>query len=486
MRDVVVVGGGPVGTFLASLLAQRGLDVLVLEQRTRPSMRSRAIGIHPPLLAALDTIGVGADLMARAVHIRVGEVYCDGRRLGRMSFEKAAEYPFVAALPQYETEALLRARFDALKPGGVQGGVTVVAVHERIDDRVVIETADGSTIDARYVVAADGARSAVRQSARIGWRSLGRRETYLMADFPVEGAAADVGTTRPRTDGSVGARDVASATSSVPSDSVETAVPSDSVQTAVPSDLVQTAVPPNLVQTSVPSASPSLSASVLPSTPTASASSPAPTVSPVNSTPALAVSSTTAPVTSTIDETAVLYFERGGVVESFPLPGQRRRWVAMTDGLRTDAVAADLADIIRSRTGVDLPPSADAPSPFVVQQHLADRMVAGRVILVGDAAHEVSPIGGQGMNLGWLDAVALAPALEQAVRNPAAAERALAAFDERRRRAARMAARQAGFNMAMGRPVTGIRLLARNALVRVLALPPARGIVARAFTMRWL
>jgi 2-polyprenyl-6-methoxyphenol hydroxylase-like FAD-dependent oxidoreductase len=158
----------------------------------------------------------------------------------------------------------------------------------------------------------------------------------------------------------------------------------------------------------------------------------------------------------------------------------------MTDGLRTDAVAADLAAIIRSRTGVDLPVSADAPSPFVVQQRLADRMVAGRVILVGDAAHEVSPIGGQGMNLGWLDAVALAPALEQAVRDPAVAESALAAFDQRRRRAARMAARQAGFNMAMGRPVTGIRLRARNALVRILALPPARGIVARAFTMRWL
>jgi 2-polyprenyl-6-methoxyphenol hydroxylase-like FAD-dependent oxidoreductase len=186
------------------------------------------------------------------------------------------------------------------------------------------------------------------------------------------------------------------------------------------------------------------------------------------------------------DEVAVLYFERGGVVESFPLPGRRRRWVAMTDGLQTGAVSADLAAVIRARTSVELPVSADPPSPFVVQQRLAERMVAGRIILIGDAAHEVSPIGGQGMNLGWLDAVALAPALQQALRDPGSAASQLDAFETRRRRAARMAARQAAFNMTMGRPADGIRLRARNALVRVLALPPARSVLARAFTMRWL
>jgi hypothetical protein len=40
--------------------------------------------------------------------------------------------------------------------------------------------------------------------------------------------------------------------------------------------------------------------------------------------------------------------------------------------------------------------------------------------------------------------------------------------------------------MAMGRPLTGLRLAARNALVRSLAAPPANALVARAFTMRWL
>ena len=374
MRDVVIVGGGPVGTMLACVFAVGGLDVEVVEQRELPSLRSRAIGIHPPSLRALASIGVADALLDRAVRIHQGEVRCDGRRLGQLSFERAApEYPFVVAVPQYETEALLRARFDQLRPGQYRSGVTVTGVHDR-GDAVVLST-DAGPIEARYVIGADGARSQVRAAAGITWRQLGRSETYLMGDF----ADPDPG-----------------------------------------------------------------------------------------------------------DTGAVLYFERGGVVESFPLPGGRRRWVAMTDFLATEADSADLAALVRHRTDVRVAEPLGAASAFGVQQRLAGRMQAGRIVLVGDAAHQISPIGGQGMNLGWLDAVALAPALQRALLEPAVAASVLGGYDRSRRSAAHRAAVQAGFNMNMGRPAHGLRLGARNALVRSLTLPPANELVARAFTMRWL
>jgi len=191
------------------------------------------------------------------------------------------------------------------------------------------------------------------------------------------------------------------------------------------------------------------------------------------------------PDSGTDGATAVLYLEPAGIVESFPLPGGLRRWVVHTDVLLDGATADCLAGHVFRRTGVAVDPGANSMlSAFGVRSRLAVRLVQGRVVLVGDAAHQISPIGGQGMNLGWLDAAALAPIMAAALAGRPTG-RLLERYQQGRMAAARRASRLAGLNMALGRPQPASFLSVRNAAVAwALRNPGLNNSVARRFTMQ--
>jgi 2-polyprenyl-6-methoxyphenol hydroxylase-like FAD-dependent oxidoreductase len=190
---------------------------------------------------------------------------------------------------------------------------------------------------------------------------------------------------------------------------------------------------------------------------------------------------------------AALFLAPEGIVESFPLPGALRRWVLRINRSETAGTAAPhaapdarwLAERVRERTGIEVDAGSNSMlSSFGVRSRLARRMVTGRTVLIGDAAHEISPIGGQGMNLGWLDAVALAPIVLAAVRGADTGAQ-LQRFERDRMTAAVRATRQAEINMALGRPLAGTLLsLRNNAISAAAAVPALNSFVARRFTMQ--
>jgi 2-polyprenyl-6-methoxyphenol hydroxylase-like FAD-dependent oxidoreductase len=106
-------------------------------------------------------------------------------------------------------------------------------------------------------------------------------------------------------------------------------------------------------------------------------------------------------------------------------------------------------------------------------------MVHRRVLLLGDAAHQISPIGGQGLSLGFQDA--------QAVAQLVIGGGPLQAIDDLRLRAARSAARRAQVNMLLGRALPGWAVPPRDAVFsRLAASAWLHQWVARDFTMTGL
>jgi len=165
-----------------------------------------------------------------------------------------------------------------------------------------------------------------------------------------------------------------------------------------------------------------------------------------------------------------LYFSPGGLMVVAPLPDGSFRIVAAVDDAPETPSAADIQRLLDSRG----PSGGGAKvnqlvwgSRFRVHHRLADKYREGPFLLMGDAAHVHSPAGGQGMNTGLVDAIALAHALAQMLR-AGAPESVLDEYSATRRQAAGRVLALAGrlTKMATLRPAP-LRTL-RNLLLRTL------------------
>lgn len=180
---------------------------------------------------------------------------------------------------------------------------------------------------------------------------------------------------------------------------------------------------------------------------------------------------------------AAVILHRKGVIESFPLPDSLRRWVVKTPRLIDNPSPDTIRDLIGERFGYF--PKMDRLqmiSSFGVQKYLAQKFRYKRVLLAGDAAHVLSPIGGQGMNLGWLDAYNASTAITKVLTD--GKDTHLSDYERQRKKEALLCMRRASFNMRLGRKRNGLALATRNFLVYNMLKPHIAKSLARRFTMR--
>lgn len=199
-HPVVIVGGGPVGLALALDLGQKGTPALVLDDHEGAGLGSKAICFAKRTLDIAHRLGAADKMVEKGVVWNMGRVFHGDGQLFSFDLlpESGHRNPAFINLQQpyfeqFLVDAIRRAQADGA-PIEIRGRNQVTGLQTHADYVTVdIDTPDGPyQLEADYLVACDGARSALRDMMGLSFDGRVFEDNFLIADvrmtadFPTE------------------------------------------------------------------------------------------------------------------------------------------------------------------------------------------------------------------------------------------------------------------------------------------------------------
>ncbi|WP_121118605.1 FAD-dependent oxidoreductase [Croceibacterium ferulae] len=198
--EVLVVGAGPVGTTCASRLASMGIRVTIIEAETDYTHDLRATTIHASTLEMLDEIDAADPLIAIGLKAPVYQMR--DRRSGEFfafdltELDNFTKFPFRLQCEQFNMARLLTSRLAAHPNVDLRFGCRFVSMQENGEGTVatIEENGERREIAARFIIGADGARSAVRRQIGTQFDGFTYEEKFvsMSTDFPIHEVITDL------------------------------------------------------------------------------------------------------------------------------------------------------------------------------------------------------------------------------------------------------------------------------------------------------
>src|SRR2546423_1517141 len=181
---VLIAGAGPVGLAAASVLAEAGVAVTVLEAEPRLPETLRASTFQPPTLDLLARFGATERLIAmgriaRKVQYRDRAGWIAELDFGAIAGETG--HPYRVQCEQYKLNQVLAARL----PRSIRFGCEVTAV-EQDAAGVTVTVNARDKLRADWLIGADGGPSRRRAGLRLRPAGLTRPARLLVASTPFE------------------------------------------------------------------------------------------------------------------------------------------------------------------------------------------------------------------------------------------------------------------------------------------------------------
>ena len=193
VKPVVVIGGGPIGLTTALGLVHYGMPVIVLEEDAELSRDTKAGTLLSRTLEIFERYGVGAEVLSQCLRIdEIGDIDRQSgktlRSIKTWLLEDETRYPYVVNIPQHYLEPVLAQALESRAPGALRMSHKVTAIKQHDQGVTVsLRSPEGDdTIEASYVLACDGGRSATRKAMNAELVGTTFPERYMLVDLKVD------------------------------------------------------------------------------------------------------------------------------------------------------------------------------------------------------------------------------------------------------------------------------------------------------------
>lgn len=187
---VVIVGAGPIGLVAALELARYGMSVVVISAEVQVSHGSRAIVFTRRSMEILQQVGISERMLEKAYPWRSGNSIYRGQRVFRLEapYDEDDRFQPLNNLQQQYVEQYLVEQAQQNPLIELRWGSKVLGVQSFTDHaELQIDTLEGEyNLSCAWLIAADGAKSTIRQELGLRMEGASYRGRFVIADIKID------------------------------------------------------------------------------------------------------------------------------------------------------------------------------------------------------------------------------------------------------------------------------------------------------------